>query len=618
MRLSLPQALRNAANAIKKGHHDEAEIFLRAILKADPENANGNHYMGLLAVRAGNVDASIPYLDKALNLSPNDENILSNYVQILIKHDRYIEAEQILIRYKEVNPPNKLVGKLEKLLRNSNAGRIKNPQSKGDIKKQIDRLTSLYQSGELKDALLYALQLENEFEGNPVIPNILGAIYLQSSLFKDAILQFRKTVNLDLKNSQAHSNLGIALKNDGRFDQAVSSYKKSLVLEPSNSAAYNNLASAFGGLNLFELAVVILDRAIIIKTNYSDAYFNRGKFSIDLKKLEDAKYESIKAVILEPMFSKSYQNLAIVFEKQGSCSDGIKYSKRVLSIEPGNKEIHNNIANMFCAIGEYDAAIQHLSILCTPESEAKIFECLFKKGAYDQFTHRLRTVAPLDDRNIRLAAVSAFAANQLKIQDQYTFCAQPLNFLHLGELSSHLSNTQKFIESLLYEVGQMELLWEPENKTTRMGFQSSSTVFDAGKNCSLLENIIEKEIKNYRSKFLNEQCGFIRHWPADYGLRGWFVRLIQGGHQKSHIHPSGWLSGVVYLKTIDQEESQEGAIELSLHGYDLPILDKNFPRKVHIPKSGDIIMFPSSLFHRTLPFKKDSERCVIAFDVYPK
>ena len=33
------------------------------------------------------------------------------------------------------------------------------------------------------------------------------------------------------------------------------------------------------------------------------------------------------------------------------------------------------------------------------------------------------------------------------------------------------------------------------------------------------------------------------------------------------------------------------------------------------PKMGDIILFPSSLFHRTIPFNMDAERCVIAFDL---
>ena len=82
------------------------------------------------------------------------------------------------------------------------------------------------------------------------------------------------------------------------------------------------------------------------------------------------------------------------------------------------------------------------------------------------------------------------------------------------------------------------------------------------------------------------------------------------------MHPSGCLSGVLYLKTVDPLDGDEGSIELSLHGEDLPILNENYPKKIHQPKKGDIILFPSSLFHRTIPFNTDTERCVIAFDLH--
>ena len=129
---------------------------------------------------------------------------------------------------------------------------------------------------------------------------------------------------------------------------------------------------------------------------------------------------------------------------------------------------------------------------------------------------------------------------------------------------------------------------------------------------------MREEINTYYKNFSAEPCKFISSWPASYSLKGWFVQLKKDGYQTSHIHPSGWLSGVVYLKTVAPLENNEGAIELSLHGYDLPILDEAYPKKVHQPNVGDIVLFPSSLFHRTIPFTTDDERCVIAFDLVPE
>ncbi len=61
----------------------------------------------------------------------------------------------------------------------------------------------------------------------------------------------------------------------------------------------------------------------------------------------------------------------------------------------------------------------------------------------------------------------------------------------------------------------------------------------------------------------------------------------------------------------------EGAIEFTLSGYDYPY-DKNLPSFIHAPKVFDIALFPSSLFHNTIPFSSQEERHVIAFDLIPK
>ena len=38
---------------------------------------------------------------------------------------------------------------------------------------------------------------------------------------------------------------------------------------------------------------------------------------------------------------------------------------------------------------------------------------------------------------------------------------------------------------------------------------------------------------------------------------------------------------------------------------------------LHKPKAGEILIFPSSLFHRTIPVTSNKERCIISFDLFP-
>jgi hypothetical protein len=94
--------------------------------------------------------------------------------------------------------------------------------------------------------------------------------------------------------------------------------------------------------------------------------------------------------------------------------------------------------------------------------------------------------------------------------------------------------------------------------------------------------------------------------------------MKSGGHLKSHIHEDGWISGAVYLKIPKiRNNNEEGAIELSTDGDGYPKQHNNFPVKTILPNEGDVIFFPSSVFHRTIPFSSNEERICIAFDLKP-
>ena len=74
--------------------------------------------------------------------------------------------------------------------------------------------------------------------------------------------------------------------------------------------------------------------------------------------------------------------------------------------------------------------------------------------------------------------------------------------------------------------------------------------------------------------------------------------------KKSYFHP----------KLLNKNE---GSIKFSLIGYDYPY-EKNLSNFTHSPKNFDLALFPSSLFHETIPFNSQEERQVIAFDLVPK
>ena len=75
---------------------------------------------------------------------------------------------------------------------------------------------------------------------------------------------------------------------------------------------------------------------------------------------------------------------------------------------------------------------------------------------------------------------------------------------------------------------------------------------------------------------------------------------------------------MLYLRVPVEKKNNAGNIEFTLQGYDLPVVRNDFPRRVVAALPGKLILFPSSLPHRVIPFSENQERVSISFDIVPK
>jgi uncharacterized protein (TIGR02466 family) len=150
------------------------------------------------------------------------------------------------------------------------------------------------------------------------------------------------------------------------------------------------------------------------------------------------------------------------------------------------------------------------------------------------------------------------------------------------------------------------------------GYNSVGNLFDDDSDQTLaLDALLRRFIDRYYKTHCSKQSLFMDSWPTDYDLEGWYVRLNQGGEISAHVH-TGWVSGVLYIRVPEQRSQDEGNIEYSLRGYDLPVVRDDYPRKVIETAPGVLVLFPSSLPHRVIPFMSDDERICIAFDMKPR
>lgn len=98
----------------------------------------------------------------------------------------------------------------------------------------------------------------------------------------------------------------------------------------------------------------------------------------------------------------------------------------------------------------------------------------------------------------------------------------------------------------------------------------------------------------------------------------WSVRLGSGGHHSNHVHPMGWISSALYVALPDAIDAAPGVeagwLTIGMPPTDLIALP---PHQAIKPRAGQLVLFPSWLWHGTRPFSQ-GERLTIAFDIAPR
>ena len=98
----------------------------------------------------------------------------------------------------------------------------------------------------------------------------------------------------------------------------------------------------------------------------------------------------------------------------------------------------------------------------------------------------------------------------------------------------------------------------------------------------------------------------------------WSVCLRGKGFHQSHVHPDGWISSAYYVVVPEATKSsanREGWINFGTPPY-LPEQDMP-PLKWIAPEAGQVVLFPSFMWHGTRPIAADAERITAPFDILP-
>jgi len=179
----------------------------------------------------------------------------------------------------------------------------------------------------------------------------------------------------------------------------------------------------------------------------------------------------------------------------------------------------------------------------------------------------------------------------------------PTNF-YTADLFNEQQN-QKY-KNFLMELSKRT---EGERRSNRNGWQSDTFLWKENIFKPLLDQILDSTqviAKNLSNKEL----------PQMVVRAMWGNINPKGGFNFTHVHPSGWLSGVYYIQLPENNNEIVFQDPRSSRMMDFQrsslIKDEYFS---HYPKVGELLLFPSWLPHFVTPNTSEQNRISISFNV---
>lgn len=276
--------LQQAVHFQQAGRLAEAEKIYRHILTNDPENADANHLLGLLAMQVGKNDEAVTLITKALEKGANQAIFHNN----------------LGVAYKELG--------------------------------KFDEAKACYQK---------AIQLNNNYAE---AHNNLGVVLKNLGHIDDAINYYNHALVLFPNYVEALFNLGVAHQEKEKFSEAMTFYQKALKIKPNYPEALNNLGLVYQNSDELESAEEALRKALQIKHKYLEALINLGDVLVDQERLAEAEETLHKAILWDSKSAKAHAALGAILMQKGELDEAQKCIRQAIDLKPDYAAAHYTLA----------------------------------------------------------------------------------------------------------------------------------------------------------------------------------------------------------------------------------------------------------------------------------
>lgn len=371
----------------------------------------------------------------------------------------------------------------------------------------------------------------------------------------------RKAIALRPDDPRGWELLAQFLTRSGAYDEALSVLADATTRLPDSPKLHLLQADACCRVGRFDLARQVLARTPSLPPGDEALALSRLRILMEITPVDDAGELAREALALDPACSEALEILGQAALHAGSPDIMLPFLQAALARTPGHARARYELARACARLGRVEEARQLIDL------------------------HRFVSVVDLPPPE-GYADAAAFEAALAR------------------QIATHPT-----------------LKPDPAGKATQGGFQTAMDLAHTadGALAALLDQI-RAGVDAFTADLPDEAADpFVRACPREAALQAWAVVCPAAGHQTTHIHAAGWLSGVYYVSVPEpaHDDARSGCLLLGSWSERDTGGDPPWEVRVHRPVPGQMILFPSYIPHATLPTRLPGSRISVAFDVVP-
>ncbi len=611
--VAIDALLRQSFRAIQSRRFDEARASLLEVLNSAPDHKDALNLLGDLEYSSGRLAESAALLERSLRSDPEQAAVWLRLGEVHEDLERAAEAEESFGRAVQLKPDLveahynrarllRLLGKRADAV-NSLDQALQLPPPTPKLLAQMLQLLALLQN-EVGDPVAALATLDHALTVAPdraALHHNRGVVLQRLVRPAEALAAYDTAIRMGADGAEVHYNRGNSLQSLGRSDEALASYRLALARDPQHQLSLYDV-SRLRWRRGDEAFTSELDAAARAAPTSAVAPGIKGGLLLRAERYREAAEAFGQACALADTTPGYFDGLGQALCRLGRFEEGLAAHRRAIELLPEHASAHVNYASGLLQAGEI--------ALATDAASAAV-----RLDRSDQTAWAY----------LGIAWRAAGEPKDAWLNDYNTF-VQAFDL----ETPPGWPDMASFNQALQTRLRELHTdAQAPIDQTLRIGSQTQDNLFDRTDAVIVaLRESIAKAVSRYIARL-----GELSSDP-DHPLLGrvsanwrfsdsWSAQLRSGGFHTNHVHPHGWISSAYYVALPpavrpagEAGGDQAGWIKFGEPGFAVSGHELGPLRKVE-PRVGRLVLFPSYMWHGTIPFIDVERRLTVAFDVLP-